>query len=92
MWGRATRVVTGALARPPRAARLLPAVQLPKGVTPRSASSYNDLVMSTVSDAAQQIQFASSLFKSGRVLAALLGLSKALSGESPFAPASQPLR
>jgi hypothetical protein len=66
--------------------------QLPKGVTPRATASYNDLVMSTVNDAAQRTKFASSLFKSGRVLAALPGVSKALSGESPIAPASQSLR
>src|ERR1022692_1322517 len=72
----------GRLGRPPGAAWLLP-----KGVTPSSPSSYNDSVMSTVSDAAQESQFASA-----RVLAALPGVSAPLSGQSPIAPASQPLR
>src|ERR1700692_162079 len=58
-----------------------------KGVTPRIATSYNDLVMSMVSDAAQQTQFASP-----RVLAALPGLSPPLSRQSSVASPPQPLR
>jgi len=59
---------------------------LHKGVTPFIPSSYNDLVMSTVRDAAQQIQFAQ--FASARVLAALLSVSAALPGESAVAIAA----
>jgi hypothetical protein len=65
---------------------------LPKGVTPRSASSYNVLVMPIVSDAAQPLQIASAQLASARVLAALSSVSAALSGCSAFAPAPQPLR
>jgi hypothetical protein len=65
---------------------------LPKGVTPFISSSYNDLVMSTVRDAAQQIQFASAQFASARMLAALFSVPTALSGESAFATASQSVR
>jgi len=53
--------------------------------------------MSTDRDAAQPFQLASSLFASGlfisgRVLAALPGVSAAVSGESAFAIAAQPVR
>jgi len=61
---------------------------LPKGVTACSASGYNQLVMSTVCDAAEKLQFASSLWTPARVLAALLSVSEALSGESAFPIAS----
>jgi len=44
--------------------------------------------MPTVRDAAQKSQFASSPFNLGRVLAALFGMSAALSGEPAFAAAS----
>src|SRR5271165_272908 len=58
-----------------------------KGVTPFSASGYNQSVMSTVCDAEHQSQFAFA-----RVLAALPGVSAALPGEPAFAVASQPVR
>jgi hypothetical protein len=67
--------------------RLSPQEPLPKGVTAFISSRYNDLVMSTVSDAAQSTQFASA-----RVLAALFSVPAALSGESAFATASQSFR
>jgi len=54
-----------------------------KGVTPITSFVYNELVMLTVRDAAQQTQFASA-----RVLAPLPGLSTAVSSQSPFASAS----
>jgi hypothetical protein len=57
--------------------------QLNKGVTPLAPPRYNDPVMSMVSDAAQQTQFASA-----RVLAALPGVPAALSVKFAFAPAS----
>jgi hypothetical protein len=58
-----------------------------RGVTAFISSGYNDLVMSTVSDAAQPIQFAFA-----RVLAALLSVPAALSRESAVASASKSVR
>jgi hypothetical protein len=66
--------------------------QLRKGVPPLIPSSYNDLAMSTVCDAAHESQFASCPVAQVRVLAALPGVSAALSGQSAIAIASQPLR
>jgi len=48
--------------------------------------------MSTGTDAAKRHQFVYAQRAPARVLAALSGVSKALSGESAVAPASQPLR
>jgi len=61
---------------------------LPLGVTLRGEYGYNESVMSLVSDAAQQTQFVPSQFASARVLAALPGVSAAVSGESAFTAAS----
>ena len=68
-----------------------------RGLCRLSVPGYNQSVMSTVRDAAQEFQFASSLFTPGlfapgRMLAALPGVPAALSGEPAFAIASQPLR
>src|ERR1700727_298266 len=71
---------------------MMPISSLLKGVTRRVRSRYNQLVMSTVCDAAEKPQFASSLFKFGRVLAALLSVPAALSSELAVTSASQPLR
>lgn len=69
-----------------------------EGVTSLTPSGYNRSVMSRVCDAAQQFQFGhgqlatslrtSSLCVSGRVLAALFGVSAAVSGKSAFAIAA----
>ena len=53
---------------------------------------YNHRVMLTDPDAAQQIQLASSLRKSGGMLAALLSVPAAVSGQSSFAASSQLVR
>jgi hypothetical protein len=65
----------------------VPTFLLLKGVPPFRPSSYNDLVMSTVCDAAHESQFTFA-----RVLAALPGVSAAVSGEFAVTLASQPLR
>jgi len=48
--------------------------------------------MSMVTDAAQSFKLVSAQCPPARVLAALPGVSKALSGQSPITPAPQPLR
>src|SRR5208283_1026950 len=67
------------------------------GLRRATASSYNQSVMLTACDAAEEFQFASFLFTRGRVPAALPGLPKydvppALPGQSAIASASQPVR
>lgn len=63
-----------------------------RGLRRLSFPSYNETVMSMVRDAAQESQFASSLFTPVRVLAALSSVPAALSGKLTFAIAPQPLR
>jgi len=48
--------------------------------------------MSTVTDAAQRLQFVYAQRAPARVLAALPRVSKTISGESSVTPAPQPLR
>ena len=84
-------VGTAALGCPPGVARPVLTAG-PLGVTRRVSSSYNELVMSTVTDAAQRFQFVFAERAPARVLAALSRVPKALSGESAVTPASQPLR
>ena len=67
-------------------------IRYQKGVTPQVASSYNESVMSTVRDASKDFKFASFSIASARVLAALSGVSAALSGEPAFATTPQPVR
>jgi hypothetical protein len=61
-------------------------------VSPRIMLVKPMFVEAMSSDAAPYIQFAPAQLASARVLAALPGLPETLSGESAFAPASQPLR
>jgi hypothetical protein len=60
---------------------------LRKGFHRGEECGYNQSVMLRVRDAAEESQFAFA-----RVLAALPGVSAALSGQPAFAPPSQPVR
>jgi hypothetical protein len=85
--------VIGAVGKTQQAASLrgLPIAPLSvgyqRGLRRLSFPSYNEPVMSTVRDAAQESQFAFA-----RVLAALSSVPAALSGKLTFAIAPQPLR
>ena len=90
LFGCPFKIGRAALHGQPKAA--VPTFLLLKGVPLFRPSSYNESVMSTVSDAAHETQFASSSITSARVLAALLGVPAALPGESAVTFASQPVR
>ena len=84
--------VAGGTAAVDKRSKLSSTTSYQRGVTAFMLSSYNQSVMSTVRDAAQESQFASSFLAAGRVLAALPGVPAALSGESAVAIAPQPVR
>jgi hypothetical protein len=63
-----------------------------RGFRWRTSCDYNQSAMLTASDAAQKYQFACSLCPGGRVLAALTGVSKAVSGQPAFAAPTFTLR